>query len=400
MRKLFVLAALALVAGLMALGGGQATALPDYTAWVDQGIVYSAPSGDAYYPSVIYDANGFGTASPLYKMWYSDGSGGVFVVTSTDGELWSSPATASGLGGDAHHVQVVYDANCFAASCSTGDPKYKIWYWDNDTSIYSINAIAYAESSDGTSWTNDQAITQDSTMQLVTGAGSGWNRGSYGPVDVFYQPGASNTVLDDPWDYSYVMYYGGTDGGREVTGLAYSSDGKAWTAYSGNPVLDKGSGNAWDCDDAVYGTVYQDANGYHFWYSGGGGDNGSGGCAAGDPAHEGIGYASSSDGKSWTKDAGNPIFHISDGVTYRDERTYTPAVVDDGSGILRMYYSARTSGGPKEIGLALLTLTVPPPTTIDQCKEGGWQVFDNPPFKNQGDCVSSVASDDKAEGNP
>lgn len=32
------------------------------------------------------------------------------------------------------------------------------------------------------------------------------------------------------------------------------------------------------------------------------------------------------------------------------------------------------------------------PTTKDQCKNGGWMTFTNPSFKNQGQCVSSVAS--------
>ena len=34
------------------------------------------------------------------------------------------------------------------------------------------------------------------------------------------------------------------------------------------------------------------------------------------------------------------------------------------------------------------------PTTKDDCKNGGWQNF-NPPFKNQGDCVSWVATKGK-----
>ena len=36
-----------------------------------------------------------------------------------------------------------------------------------------------------------------------------------------------------------------------------------------------------------------------------------------------------------------------------------------------------------------------PPTSKDQCKNGGWQDFDNPTFKNQGDCVSYVATHGK-----
>jgi hypothetical protein len=355
LTTLAIVVVLIAMAGIMVLGG-QALAQLDYTAWVDQGIVYSVPSGDAYYPSVIYDGNGFGMGSPVYKMWYSDGSGAVFVVTSNDGVAWGTPTSNSGLGGDAHHVQVLYDPNCFGAMpCDPSVVKYKIWYWDIDAPLYSINAIAYAESNDGISWSNDQAITQDVTMKLVTGVWPDWNRGSYGPVDVIHQAGASNTGTD-PWAYSYVMYYDGTDGGREFTGLAYSSDGKAWTAYSSSPVLNGSSTAAWDCSDAVYGTIYQDATGYHFWYSGGGADNGSGGCVD-QPVHQGIGYAFSSDGKSWTKDPDNLIFHIADGVSYRNSRVYTPAVVHDGSS-LKMYYSAQESGGPKKIGLAVLPLAL------------------------------------------
>lgn len=33
---------------------------------------------------------------------------------------------------------------------------------------------------------------------------------------------------------------------------------------------------------------------------------------------------------------------------------------------------------------------VSPPTNIDECKKGGWKTFNNPTFKNQGECVSYV----------
>jgi hypothetical protein len=40
------------------------------------------------------------------------------------------------------------------------------------------------------------------------------------------------------------------------------------------------------------------------------------------------------------------------------------------------------------------------PTTSAQCMNGGWRNFTNPRFKNQGDCVSFVASQGRAKGNP
>ena len=42
---------------------------------------------------------------------------------------------------------------------------------------------------------------------------------------------------------------------------------------------------------------------------------------------------------------------------------------------------------------------VAPPTSKDQCKNGGWMTFNNPPFKNQGDCVSFVATGGKNSAN-
>jgi hypothetical protein len=41
---------------------------------------------------------------------------------------------------------------------------------------------------------------------------------------------------------------------------------------------------------------------------------------------------------------------------------------------------------------------VPAPTNKDQCKNGGWQTFNNPSFKNQGDCVSFVQTGGRNDG--
>ncbi len=42
---------------------------------------------------------------------------------------------------------------------------------------------------------------------------------------------------------------------------------------------------------------------------------------------------------------------------------------------------------------------VAPPTSKDQCMKGGWANFNNPSFKNQGDCVSFVATGGKNTAN-
>jgi hypothetical protein len=48
---------------------------------------------------------------------------------------------------------------------------------------------------------------------------------------------------------------------------------------------------------------------------------------------------------------------------------------------------------------ARLDVAVGPPATKDECKNGGWQQFNSPVFKNQGDCVSFVATGGKNGGN-
>ena len=358
MKKITIIAAVLALTCIVA--GNQATGFDifelspaDAISWRDLGIVYGAGAEKAYYPSVLYDRRGFsGQYGPKYKMWYSDGDGNVTVVSSRNGLAWINPIINGGLG-RVHHVQVVYDPNCFGATpCDSSGAKYKIWYWDTDAQLYSICAMGTAESTDGVHWTDDTTLTQSVTSPLVTGdcstgGGTGWNRGTYGPIDVIYQPGALN-MGDDPWNYSYVMFYDGTNGSNEETGLAYSTDGKHWTAYVGNPILRRGLlADSWDNDDAAYGSVFRDDNGFHFWYSGGG-------PASGGRVHAGIGYAFSLDGLTWTK-AMDPIFHINDEkASHRDERTYTPSVINDGRGSLKMYYSAKSSDGDYAIGLAVL----------------------------------------------
>ena len=72
------------------------------------------------------------------------------------------------------------------------------------------------------------------------------------------------------------------------------------------------------------------------WYSGGDGR-----------ADHGIGYAFSTDSINWTRDLDNPIFHKTDGVAWRDNRTYTPMVIDD-----EMWFTGVSSAGVYSIGHA------------------------------------------------
>ncbi len=300
--------------------------------------------GRAYYPTVIFDPDHFGDAYlwglPYYKMWYSTGAG-IQLAYSEDGITWNYLG-ALNLLASAHHAHVLYDRNGFGGTANC----YKMWFWDTSVSIYTLDALKYAESPDGINWTWF-SVTQDASSPLVTGIYPDWNRGTYGPADVFYNSTGSSG-LDDAslWNNKYVMYYDGTTGGIEQVGLAYSVNGLHWKRYGSGPVLPVSPG-AWDSNYVGFGTVVN-LNGYHFFYSGGQ-----------NAMHEGIGYAFSSDGMTWTK-ADQPIFHITDGVSWRSVRCYTPSVVVRTSqerACLTMWFTG-DDGRTRGIGMAMGCLPV------------------------------------------
>jgi len=308
------------------------------TNWIEHvgNPIYSGSNSKAYYPTVIKDSNS------SYKMWYT-GSGGIFYATSNNGTSWTPGNGGNAITGltNPHHIVVRYNKT---------KSLYQAWYW-NTSQLYSAQSIRYAESSDGLSWNNDRSIAQSSTKPIITGNSGDWNRGSYGPSDVILNSSASNSG-DDPWNYSYVMYYDATTGGRQDIGLAYSSDGVTWTrngdSNADGLVLARGDAsgaNYWDAAFAGRSSVYKENDqAFHMWYSGGASD-----------LNDGIGYAFSTNGVDWVKEP-NPIFHVNDNVTWRTKRTYTPVVVDG----KEMWFTG-DDGTMRGIGYATV---VPEPSAI------------------------------------
>ena len=331
-----------------------------FATWQDYGSnpVFSPPGG-AYYPSVLYDDGNFSGHGPAYpyKMWYSNGAASAIgLAGSNDGLTWTVLSSAATGLTSPHHVQVLYDAGGFGG---TGN-YYRVWYWCTTCDLYSMGAIHTAYSADGIAWTSDQALTEVGTT-VITGAGSGWNRGSYGPIALIYDAAGSN---------KYVMYYDGTTGGQEAWGLAYSADGLLWEGYNGGaaPVLSVGGPGAWDENYSAHGSVVRNSSGtWDLWYSGG--------VTA---SSDGVGHATSPDGIVWTKDptTDNPLKDLgcaspSSGLgcagSWNASRNYTPVVLAWPFGStcpaqwLKMWRSGRPAGGgdsTKAIGYA----SMPSPT--------------------------------------
>jgi hypothetical protein len=57
------------------------------------------------------------------------------------------------------------------------------------------------------------------------------------------------------------------------------------------------------------------------------------------------------------------------------------------------------AGIRKTVEFTLVEPPVGPPTNKNECKKDGWMTFNNPFFKNQGDCVSWIQSNENAVGN-
>ncbi len=326
----------------------------------------------AYYPSVIYDATEFGGSGIFYKMWYGTSSSQTGLAHSIDGIDWIDQGVLS-MPTPGYHATVKYFPAGFSGANLGNNPSsaimfYRMWFWD-PAILYSVAAIRYAESDHGMNWYNDQPLQNSiapGAVPIITGINPDWNRGSYGPCDVLYNPGAANSGTD--WVFS--MYYDGATGGEESIGLAFSTDGIIWTGYDANndgqadPVL-TGTFQAgdWDYNFVSRATIIKRAdNFYEMWYSGGI-----------DAMNNGIGYAFSSNGITWTRHPGNPVLHRDDAgypgsAGWRSNRTYCPAVIVI-EGIYRMWYAGRSNSGNYSIGTT--SAAMPPLGTIPTISEWG-----------------------------
>jgi predicted GH43/DUF377 family glycosyl hydrolase len=174
-----------------------------------------------------------------------------------------------------------------------------------------------------------------------------------------YTPG--NPVLDigppGSWEDRYVthpsvlyiggiyhMWYSGKDSANHYRiGYATSPDGITWTKYSGNPVLDLGPPGSWEENMVTHPEVLYDGTIYHMWYSG---------YDSSDIYR--IGYATSMDGISWTKNPANPVIGLGSSVSWEGRHVFSCTVFSDGTKF-HMWYTGKDSAHHYRIGYAIST---------------------------------------------
>lgn len=305
-----------------------------WTAWTEDSNdpIYNPIPFNAfedYFPYVVFNENSFdgNGVSALYKMWHQGSSAGGSIATSysNDGINWTLLGETN-IPSPTTHPVVLYDKNGFGVA---GKP-YRIWYWTGVVGGSNADVIQFSQSNNGLTWDPPVAITQSITAPIAIGISGDYFYHLYGPGFVIYNPSASS-VPGQPYTFPYVMFFDTATESPSISipsteqiGLAYSSDGIFWTRYGSEPVLiPPGNNTDWDGQYVFRPSVFKTQGVYHMFYSG---SNGLDSVNTIPYAH-GIGHASSTDGTNWVRDSDNPIFIYSDGVAWRNSRTYTPFVL-------------------------------------------------------------------------
>jgi hypothetical protein len=218
----------------------------------------------------------------------------------------NNPVVSNGAAGSYHEV------GTYAGSAILDGATYKMWGMG-------INAGGFPyfglwTSADGKAWAESSGI-------------SIFNR-SVTTTAFDYSAIAAPWVIKD--GATYKMWYSGkASDGRWRIGYATSSDGLTWTRQnSGNPVFDRGLVARFDGGGVAYPSVIKDGNTYRMWYAG----------VIESTSIWQIGYATSANGISWTRqNNSNPVLGFGKKGTYDESGLLYPRVVKDGP-TFRLWY--------------------------------------------------------------
>lgn len=310
----FILTLALLLAGI--LPGSVSYAQPPGTGWIKYSANPALPVGaDTQWDDGLVGAASVIQDGVTYKMWYSGYDGTDYLkigyAESTNGTSWTNRQMVLDVG-------TGWEASGVGAPCVIKeDTTYKMWYTGIDAS--NIIRIGYAESTNGTTWTNRQKVMDPVETWEATGVGA-------------------PSVINDGGTYK--MWYTGRTGdglGTLVIGYAESTDGITWTDRQ--KVLEGGD-YTWEDNGAGIACVIKNGPAkYDMWYTGYAG--------SGESISSDIGYATSDDGIAWTKSP-NPALSGTD--TWEIQGVAAPRVSPDGK---YMIYTGIDADLQAQIGVAL-----------------------------------------------
>ena len=335
MKKILVVGAI-LVLSLVFWGLPSKTEAVADNTWIKNSteVVVNNQAG---WPRVIKD-------DTTYKMWVEDPADGTIrYMASADGITWGA-LQATNLDGQAgnlaHEFSIIKDG-----------ATYKMWFNSGPPAT-----VSYRTSADGLTWSA-------ATLVVFNGGGQAWDLDYIAPW-----------VIKD--GSTYKMWYNAAEGnGQYYYAYATSDDGTTFTEpqnlgkiisaagnTNNNLVLKQGDAGTWDgyqAGEALYSnTIFKNSDGiYEMWYAGN-----KSGQAGGADGYK-IGYATSSDGISWTKSNGNPVLG-GGGTTggFDDNGVYYPTVIQDGNTYKMWYWPyANWQGG---VGYATANKAVAQAATV------------------------------------
>jgi predicted GH43/DUF377 family glycosyl hydrolase len=204
---------------------------------------------------------------------------------------------------------------CFDVSVLRENGKYRMWF-----SWRPKRSIALVESEDGFSWGEPTSVLGPNKV-------SGWEEEVNRPVVIKHGG-------------NYRLWYTGQAKGKSWIGYATSKDGKTWERAGDQPVLSPEQ--AWEREAVMCPHVLYDGKQklYRMWYSGG-------------EQYEpnAIGYATSEDGRKWTKHANNPVFRPEPNRAWEKDRVTGCQVVRQGEWYV-LFYIGFADKDHAQIGLA------------------------------------------------
>jgi predicted GH43/DUF377 family glycosyl hydrolase len=204
---------------------------------------------------------------------------------------------------------------CFDISVLKDRDTYRMWF-----SWRPRKSIALVESKDGIKWSEPKIVLRPNPM-------TDWEKDINRPVVI--KSGDR-----------YRMWYTGQARGKSWIGYATSDDGVTWRRESDKPVL--AADRPWEkvavmCPHVVYDEA---AKRYRLWYSGG---------EQNEP--NAIGYATGTDGVTWTKHPDNPVFKPDPKIAWEKDRVTGCQVVPWKDGFLMFYIGFRDEAHA-QIGVA------------------------------------------------
>ncbi len=194
---------------------------------------------------------------------------------------------------------------CFDVAVLREPPGYRMWF-----SWRPKRSVALARSTDGVHW---------DTPRIVLGPRpeTGWEDDINRPAVLKRADG-------------YHLWYTGQARGHSWIGYATSPDGLTWTRRTDRPVL--APAQPWEKVAVMCPDVMWDAAGrvFRMWFSGGD-----------QYEPDAIGYATSSDGVTWTREAANPVFAADPTVPWERHKVTACHVVRQGDCFLLFYIGFR-----------------------------------------------------------